>query len=261
MSTTREGDRAEADQAADGVTFPTVVRGYERHQVDRFAARQQRIQQELRTTLAETEQRLRQVTEQAQAAAAENERLRAELSGRAATAPEGFGSRAEKLLRLAESEAADMRSSASRESISLIEQARVTAEQHRHESEQAVIARSRELDEETRRRTAELADREEKAAEQVAAGRAEAERQRAAADEAADKLRAETRAEAELVKARARAEAGSIREDARVELNRVTELRAEVHAELGRLNRMILGQLAAQPAGSGPAAPGAPADR
>ena len=40
------------------------------------------------------------------------------------------------------------------------------------------------------------------------------------------------------------------REDARIELNRVMERRAEVHAELERLNRKILEQLGREPSGS-----------
>ena len=251
MSTTREDDRTDAVPVDGEVTFPTVVRGYERHQVDRFVAHQRRLVRELRTALTATEDRLQRATEQGESDAAERERLRAELDARNVAVPEGFGTRAEKLLRMAESEAAQMRAGASRESVALVEQARVAAEQHRHDAEQAAIARSRELEQEIRRRTAELVDRERKAAEQVAAGRDEAERLRTAAEEAASTLRAETEAEAELIKARARAEAGRTREEARVEQNRVTELRAEVHAELDRLSRMILDQLA----GSTPAPP------
>ncbi len=249
MSTTREGGRTDAEQDGE-VAFPTVVRGYERHQVDRFVAHQQRLVRELRATLAETQDQLRQVSEQALTDAAERDRLRRELAGQNRSAPEGFGSRAEKLLRMAESEAAEMRSSASRESVALVEQARVEAEQHRHEAEQTAIARSHELEQEIRRRTAELTDREQKTAEQVAAGRAESERLRTAAATAANTLREEAEAEAELVKARARAEAGRTREDARIELNRVMERRAEVHAELERLNRKILEQLGREPSGS-----------
>ena len=66
-------------------------------------------------------------------------------------------------------------------------------------------------------------------------------------------MRAEAEAEAGLITARARAEAGRTREDARVEQNRITELRAEVHAELERISRMILGHLEPAEAGSPPA--------
>jgi cell division septum initiation protein DivIVA len=249
MSTTQDNPDGRNLDADPDVRFPIVVRGYERHQVDQFAAHHLRLVQELRTALAETEDRLRQAAERAEAGAAENERLRSRLSANGSPVTEGYGSRAEKLLRLAETEAADMRASASRESIVLMEQSRQAAEKHRHESEQAVIARFRELDQDARRRTRELEDREEKVAQQVAGGRAESERLRASALEAATKLRDEAKAEAELLKARARAEAGRTREEARIEFNRVTEVRADVHAELERLNRMILGQLTTEPAG------------
>jgi cell division septum initiation protein DivIVA len=246
MSTTRTEDGTVAAQATDGVSFPLVVRGYDRRLVDQFVAEQRQALRELAAELSDTEQRLRQATERAAGDAAERQRLRDELAAKRAGAPEGYGARAEKLLRLAESEAADMRANASRESAALMEQARVDAEQHRHEAEQALIARSRELDEEARRREAELSDREQKAAEQVAAGRAEAGRLREAAAESAATLRDEAQAEAELIKARARAEAGRVAEDARVERNRVTELRSEVHAELERIRRMIAAELATE---------------
>jgi cell division septum initiation protein DivIVA len=249
MSTTQDSSESRNLGADPDVRFPIVVRGYERHQVDQFAARHLRLVRELRTALAETENRLRQAAERVEAGAAENERLRSRLSATGAPVTEGYGSRAEKLLRLAETEAAEMRASASRESIVLMEKSRQAAEQHRHESEQAVIARFRELDQDARRRSSELEEREEKAAQQIAAGRAESERLRASALEAATKLRDEAKAEAELLKARARAEAGRTREEARIEFNRVTEVRADVHAELDRLNRLILGQLAAKPPG------------
>ncbi len=234
------------------MTFETAVRGYDRRQVDHFVARRLRMETVLRTALAEVESQLEQAGERADAEAAENQRLRAELAAKGSSATEGYGARAEKLLRLAESEAAEMRAGASRESISLIEQARVTAEQHRHESEQAIIARSRELEQEARRRTRELEEREKRAAQQIATARAEAERLRAAAAEAAATMRDEAQAEATLVKARAQAEAGRTREDARIELNRVTELRADVHSEFERISRMIVGQLTSESAGRDP---------
>jgi cell division septum initiation protein DivIVA len=247
MSTTRADDGAATAPATDGVTFPLVVRGYDRRLVDQFVGEQRRALRELGAKLADTERRLRQATEHASGDAAEQQRLREELAAKRAGAPEGYGARAEKLLRLAESEAADMRANASRESVALIEQARVTAEQHRHEAEQTLIARSRELDEEARRREADLTDREQKAAEQVGAGRAEAERLREAAAEGAAKLRDEAQAEAELIKARARAEAGRVEEEARLERKRVSELRSEVHAELERIQRMIVDGVADEP--------------
>ena len=179
MSTTREDDRTDAVPVDGEVTFPTVVRGYERHQVDRFVAHQRRVVRELRTALTATE---RPAPASHRAGASPTPRSGSgcvpSWTPGTSAAPEGFGTRAEKLLRMAESEAAEMRANASRESVALVEQARVAAEQHRHEAEQAAIARSRELEQEIRRRTAELVDREQKAAEQVAAGRAEAERLR-----------------------------------------------------------------------------------
>ena len=228
----------------DEVTFPLAVRGYDRRHIDHYLAGQRHALQQLQAERDQLGSRLQQAERRAETAAAENGRLRGELSTRGSSG-EGYGARAEKLLRLAESEASQMRANASRETVALIEQARVQAELHRHETEQAVIARSRELEQNLRRRALELDERAERSSEQIASDRAESERLRGAVAEAATKLRDEAEAEAELVKARARAEAGRTREEARVELNRVTALRAEVHAELERINRVILGQLAA----------------
>ncbi len=247
MSTGQDSPESRELGADPEARFPIVVRGYDRRQVDQFATHQLRVVQELRTALAEAENRLRHAAERVEAGAAENERLRSRLSTTPVT--EGYGSRAEKLLRMAETEAAEMRASASRESIVLMEKSRQAAEQHRHVAEQAAIARFRELDQDVRRRSTELEEREEKAAQQVAAARTESERLRASARDAAGTVRAEATAEAELLKARARAEAGRTREEARIEFERVTEVRADVHAELDRLNRMIAGQLGAGPSG------------
>ncbi|HWM56828.1 MAG TPA: hypothetical protein VNO83_03250 [Pseudonocardia sp.] len=228
-----------SDSAAAPADFTTVARGYERQEVDRFVTGQQQQAAELQAALAAAERRIHELTERVAA----TERARSGQPGPESAPSAGYGARAEKLLRMAESEAVEMRANASQEARALVEQARVAAEQHRHESEQVVIARFREVDADMRRRVAQLEDREQKVAQQLHAGRAEAERLQAAAAEAAGKLRDEARAEAELIKARARAEAGRTSEEIRVERNRVTELRADVHAELERINRMIVGQL------------------
>ena len=230
-----------------GVQFDTIVRGYDRRQVDEFVQRQSRTESELQARLATAERRLQDVTAQA---AAEIQRLRAQLaSAEQSSSSEGFGARAEKLLRLAEAEAVEIRTSASRESSTLIDQARLAAEQRRHESEQVIIARARTLDEENRRRTNELDEREGKIAEQLTAGRAELERLHAETADAAGALRDEALAEAELITERARTEAARTGERARAELDRVAALRADVYAELERLEGVLTRELSTEPAG------------
>ena len=89
---------------------------------------------------------------------AENRRLRESVTKqREAAKEQGFGARAEKLLQLAESEAAELRSRTVRESADLMEQSRAAAEGYRHEAEQALIVRTTELDQLAARRDADPA--------------------------------------------------------------------------------------------------------
>jgi hypothetical protein len=86
---------------------------------------------------------------------AENRRLHESVTKqREAAKEQGFGARAEKLLQLAESEAAELRSRTARESADLMEQSRAAAEGYRHEAEQALIVRTAELDQLATRRDA-----------------------------------------------------------------------------------------------------------
>ena len=213
MSTTREGGRTDAEQDGE-VAFPTVVRGYERHQVDRFVAHQQRLVRELRATLAETKDQLRQVSEQASADAAERDRLRRELAGQNRSAPRG--------LRVARREAAaDGRVRGRGDAVQRLPRVRRARRAGPRRGRAAParggagghrpVPRAGAGDPPAHGR----ADRPR--AEGGRAGRRRARRVGAvarAAAAAANTLREEAEAEAELVKARARAEAGRTREDA-----------------------------------------------
>ena len=97
------------DQRATSSAFDSAMRGYERRQVDEYVARQRNETATLRAQLAEAERQRRLATEHAEATEEENRRLRS-TAGREAPPPEeGFGFRAEKLLRIAEQEAAEVR--------------------------------------------------------------------------------------------------------------------------------------------------------
>uniref|UniRef100_UPI0015F0230A DivIVA domain-containing protein n=1 Tax=Pseudonocardia pini TaxID=2758030 RepID=UPI0015F0230A len=124
--------------------FLTSLRGYDRQQVDEFVQTRGRELDRLRSEVAELGQRVRQANDHAQATERENRELRARTPQ--APAEEGFGFRAEKLLRLAEQEATEVRDNANRESATLLEKARTEAEQHRHEVEQQLIARGSQLE-------------------------------------------------------------------------------------------------------------------
>ncbi|MCW0215198.1 MAG: hypothetical protein OJJ54_17720 [Pseudonocardia sp.] len=152
---------------------------------------------------------------------------------------DGFGFRAEKLLRLAEQEAADARSRANKDAAQILEQARADAETHRHDVEQTLIARASLHEQQVAQRTAELKDREEQAAEQLSAARAEAEELRNAAARGADELRAEAEARATEIRDRAEEAAGRSREQATQELRRLRGLHDGVRSELSRLREML----------------------
>ena len=102
-----------------GQPFDTVLRGYERRQVDDFVAKSNDEIIRLKEDLAEAQRQRRLATEHAEATERELRELR-ELQGKSAHAEpiaveDSFGYRAEKLLRMADQEAADMRAGATRD--------------------------------------------------------------------------------------------------------------------------------------------------
>ena len=105
-----------------GPSFEVVRRGYDRDQVDAQL-------RDMRERLSAAEN-ARQAAEKRATAEQAEKRPARENTG---PSQESFGYRAEKILRLAEHEAADVRSRAASEATTLVEQARADAEQHRHE--------------------------------------------------------------------------------------------------------------------------------
>ena len=239
-------------RAAGPRRFDTVLRGYDRTQVDAHLAELAAENARLRRQAADADRRRQNAEQHASAAEGEFRTLQAQRQG--SGPEEGFGFRAEKLLRLAEQEAAEARSSAAREASSLVDQARADAEGHRHEVEQALIARTALLDEQAGQRTAELQQRERQIAEQLAAARSEAESLHEAARRAAEQHRARAESAAEEVRVRAAQDARRLREQAEQEVARLTTVRHDVRAELGRLAEV----LAAETAGDRPAGPAQP---
>ena len=221
--------------------FETVLRGYDRRQVDEFILRQEEAAETLRTALAETERKLRVATESAELLEAENRRLHESVTKqREAAKEQGFGARAEKLLQLAESEAAELRSRTVRESADLMEQSRAAAEGYRHEAEQALIVRTAELDQLATRRDADLVEREEQIAGERAAMRAEANRVKAEALNEATRLRMEAESEADAVRSRARIDAERMRDEARLDVDRLDDVRTRTQSEIRRMAKVLL---------------------
>ena len=143
----------------------------------------------LRAALADSERR-RAMAEQH--AVAVEEEIRVVRSGLSPT-DTGFGARAERMLRLAETEAEQIRATAHRTAAEVTERALSEAERHRHDVRQQLIAESARAEEQAARRAAELQDRENRLRTALARARAEADAVRAAAERAADAHRAKRR--------------------------------------------------------------------
>jgi len=226
--------------------FDTVLRGYERRQVDEFVVEKNKEIAWLKMELAEAHRQRRLATEHAEGTETELRELRANSAhSEPASIEDSFGYRAEKLLRMAEQEAAEVRSQASRESAGIIEQARTEAEKHRHEVEQSLIARASLLEQQAAQRTTELQEREQQISDQLAAAREQADQLHAAAVRAADRLQEESVAAAEETKLRAETAAKRQLDQAAQEIARLSALQTDVRSELGRLAQMLANELSA----------------
>ena len=230
-------------QVPDNPGFGTVIRGYDRRQVeDRL------------TELGEELTESRYAREQAERRAVQaEEELRAALTKLKQTGKrdgdgevrEGFGFRVEKMLRLAEVEASDIRGKAAREAAALVENARAEAETHRHSVEQTLIARAAELDQEAARRQVELKEREQQVVDQLSSARNEAEQVLAAAQHKAQQVGDEADARAADLIGRAEKTANRKQESAEHELRRLRALQAGVRNEIAQLHRTLAGELGA----------------
>ena len=236
-----------------GQQFDTVLRGYERRQVDEYVSRAKDEIAKLKDELTESERKRRQADEHAEATERELRDVRAKSAHAEPRAVEdSFGYRAEKLLRIAEQEAAEVRAHASRESAAIVEQARTEAEKHRHEVEQSLISRASVLEQQAAQRNSELQEREQQIAEQLSAAREQADQLHAAAVRTADRLRQESEAAAEEAKLRVAADIQRQRDQATQEITRLDKLQSDVRSELARLNEVLSTELAAKRPG-GPA--------
>lgn len=183
------------------------------------------------------------------------ERRRAEeaeqaLAARPAAEPEGsFGMRAERLLRMAESEARDMRSNAARDATSLLERTQAEAESHRHEVERSLIARNAAFDRESAERAATLSSREQQLVDDLDMHRQEAERVRQAATDDADRIRRDAVVDAERTRAIAEEEGRQLRTEAKAEADRLAAVQKRARQDLAELGRTLGGALSMPDAG------------
>jgi DivIVA domain-containing protein len=230
--------------------FVTVIRGYDRIEVDEYVDDLLAVVATLRTSANEAERARRTAEERAGAA----ERKAAESAGsqQAAAPAEGFGMRAERLLRLAENEAVEIRTSAAAESSAIVERARADAEQFRHESEQALITRSAQADQEAGRRAAALDERESSLKAQLESARGEIEMLTRAAQREADRLRDQARHEVDEKRAAAELEATRAVEAVEKDVARLNALRESTRQELARIVEIVR-SASAEVAGQGTA--------
>lgn len=231
--------------------FATVRKGYAPAAVDAHVALLADAMSTLRAALAESERR-RAMAEQH--AVAVEEEIRVVRAGRSAAPDTGFGARAERMLRLAETEAEQIRVTAHRTAAEVTERAQGDAERHRHSVRQQLIAESARAEEQSARRAAELQDRENALGERLARVRAEADAVRLAAERAADAHRAGAQAEVEELRRRSAEELGRARAQAEHELARLRDRQGTARAELARVAATIRAELASA---VGPAVPAA----
>jgi cell division septum initiation protein DivIVA len=214
-----------------GASFDIVRRGYDRDQVDAQL-------RELRDRVTSAETARKAAEQHARAIEGELRTARAQQAD-GPISQESFGFRAEKILRLAEHEAADVRSRAANEATGLVEQARADAERHRHEVEQKLIARSAELDQEAAQRNVAIQEREQQASAMLSAARDDASRITDDARAAADKVLSEAQARAKEVLNRSDQDLKRRREAAEQELRRIGSLHEGVRNEMARLHKLL----------------------
>ncbi|HKS50957.1 MAG TPA: hypothetical protein VJS67_03720 [Pseudonocardiaceae bacterium] len=245
-------------------TFDVGLRGYDKRQVD----------ERLRVLAAELA-----AADNALAAANQRIAMLEDALSQTRHAPDGepagesnFGARVEKILKLAEDEAREVRGQAEQAAAALLEQARTQAAELRERAEQEIAARRAEANRQAaeqdtvlRRRSSEIdlaCEEAEREAELIRAqAQAEAEQIHTTADATADELiRAATadaerigiaaRAEADRLVAQGRAEADRLvaaatdtatqRERSTVhELHQLTRLQEEIHADLYRVKDVL----------------------
>jgi len=226
--------------------FATVRKGYEPAAVDAQFALLAESLAAMRAALAESERR-RTMAEQH--AVAVEEEIRVVRSGLGPTVETGFGARAERMLRLAETEAEQIRSTAHRTAAEVIERARSEAERHRHDVRQRLIADTARAEEQAARRAAELQEREDVLGERTVHAQAEADAVRVAAERAADAYRAAAHADVDELRRRTADELARARALAERELGRLRELQGNARVELTRIAAAIRTELA--PGGAG----------
>ncbi|WP_345412846.1 hypothetical protein [Actinomycetospora chlora] len=234
---------SQSGDAGQTNVFDLTKRGYNPHQVDGHV-------QALLERVEVLEHAHRREQQRAEDAEAELSRVRTRPDRSAdsgdpgdSTVQQGFGHRVERVLRVAEQEAANARAAAAREASALMERTRKEAETHRREVEQNLGARRAALDEEAARRRAALDERERELDEQAASTREEAEQTLAEARTGAEQITRDAEAEAQRRREDTETLLRRRHSEAEQELERLEGLHDGVRTDLGRLLESLSIQL------------------
>lgn len=231
----------------DAVTFDTALRGYDRRQVeDRLSF--------LRAELTAAEEGLRASQHRTSALESDLEQVRtelqqahAQLAQRSDTDMENsFGFRVERILRLAEAEAKQVRGRAENEAKELLKQAAADVEERRQQVEQELATRIEAAERDVTQREAAVAQRERQVEADAATVRRESAELRETARREVEALRKDAWAEVEELRTEAHAEADRVLAGARAEAEKlisdadaaVTEREHAGEQELDRLHSL-----------------------
>ncbi len=213
--------------------FEVVWRGYDRDQVDRHV-------QDLARRLEAERQRAELTEKDLRRAQTELVNLR-----RAPGADEShsFGHRVEKILRMADLEAGEIRRKAGDEASDLMEKARVEAEAYRHDAERQLIVRASHLDQEAARRNAAIQEREAEVAAELAAAKQRSDELRSDAEREAAQVRKHAETQAGQLRAQAEKAAQEQRDLATREVNHLVKVQDEARSGIRRLHEMLAAEL------------------
>lgn len=220
--------------------FDTVLRGYNRLQVDsRIADLTEQIdaleadKQAMAAQLASMQRRADSAEQELAGALARLADSREKVVD--PESAQSFGYRAERILRMAETEANDVRTAAIQEAAALLAKARADAEAHRHEIEQNLIMRATTLDKQATEVAQAMRQREEEVAAELVAARQAAQELRASARRDMDRAREDLEAVAQDVRLQAEKWAEEHRAAAARDVEHLVGLRDTVRTDLVKL--------------------------
>jgi len=226
-------DSTRTTESTSAEMFEVVWRGYDRDQVEHHL---QGLLQQL-----ENERRRADMTER-DLRRAENDLANSRQLG-GGEESQGFGHRVEKILRMAELEAGEIRRKATDEAAALMEKARVEAETYRHDAERQMIIRASNLDQEAARRNALIQEREAEVAAELTAAKQRSEEMRSDAEREAERVREHAEALAQQTRLKAEKSAQEQRDHAAREVSRLTKLQDEARSAIRRLHEMLASEL------------------